>query len=80
MRGAARLAELQELYGIRVEAPGSGTLDEFLRARLGTELEVGRSVTVGPVTLTVREVVDGRVETVGLSIGARGGPSDGPHS
>jgi len=78
LRGAARLAELEEFYGIRVEAPGSGTLDEFLRARLGTELEIGRSVTVGPVTLTVREIVDERVETVGLSIGARGGPSDGP--
>lgn len=69
LRGGARLAELEEFYGIRVGASGATTLDDFLRARLGENLEVGRSVLVGPVILTVREIVDGRVEAVGLSLG-----------
>jgi cell volume regulation protein A len=68
LRGETGLAELEEFYGIRVAAPGFGTLDEFLQAKLGDEIALGRSVTVGPVTLTVREVVDGRVETVGLTV------------
>ncbi|HEX9579520.1 MAG TPA: transporter associated domain-containing protein, partial [Gemmatimonadales bacterium] len=71
LRGGAQLADFEEFYGFRVDAPGFNTLDEFLRAQLRDELEVGRSVTVGPVTLTVREVVDGRVETVGLYIGTQ---------
>lgn len=75
LRGGARLAELEEFYGIHIDAPGSDTLDEFLRARLEGGLEPGRSLTVGPVTLTVRDVLDGRVETVGLSIASAPGPS-----
>jgi hypothetical protein len=49
-----------EFYGIRVEASRSSTLDEFLRERLRESLEVGRSVTVGAITVTAREIVDGR--------------------
>ncbi|HXV86969.1 MAG TPA: transporter associated domain-containing protein [Gemmatimonadales bacterium] len=53
-----------------VEFPlrGQTTLDQFLRARLRGEPEVGQSVRVEPVRLSVREVANGRVETVGLSL------------
>jgi cell volume regulation protein A len=68
LRGETGLAELEEFYGIQVAAPGFGTLDEFLQAKLGDEIALGASVTVGPVTLTVRDMVDGRIETVGLTV------------
>ncbi|HXF94612.1 MAG TPA: potassium/proton antiporter [Gemmatimonadales bacterium] len=74
LRGATRLADLEEFYGIRLDPSGATTLAGLLRERLGDDLEVGRSVTVGPVTLTVREIVDGQVETVGLRIAAGGDP------
>jgi cell volume regulation protein A len=77
LRGGAGLAELEEFYGIRVVAAGFGTLDEFLRAQLGEDLAIGRSVTVGPVQLTVRDVVDGRVETVGLRVAPEDVAADG---
>jgi NhaP-type Na+/H+ and K+/H+ antiporter len=77
LRGEARLAELEEFYGIRLEAPETGTLEDFLRGRVGADLQVGHSVTVGPVTLTVRDMIDGRVETVGLSFSAGEGPPAG---
>jgi cell volume regulation protein A len=80
LRGGARLAQLEEFYGIRIDASGTYTLDEFLRARLGKNLELGSSVAAGPVTLTVREVVDERVETVGLRICESGGLSAAPIS
>lgn len=80
LRGQTRLSELEEFFGISVGAAAEGTLDEFLRARLGQDVSPGRSVTVGPVTLAVREVVDGRVETVGLSIRIAPGVPNGGES
>jgi cell volume regulation protein A len=70
LRGSTRLAELEEFYGIALEAPGAETLDEFVRTHLGSEPRIGRTVTVGPITLTVREIVDDRVDTVGLTVAA----------
>jgi cell volume regulation protein A len=69
LRGQTRLAELEEFYGLRLEGPGIETLDEYLRASR-PDPEVGDQVAVGPITLTVREVVGGRVETVGLHVQA----------
>jgi cell volume regulation protein A len=67
LRGETRLAELEEFYGLRLEGRGADTLDEFLRASR-PDPEAGDQVAAGPVTLTVREVVGGRVETVGLHL------------
>jgi cell volume regulation protein A len=67
LRGETRLAELEEFYGLRLEGPGVETLDGYLRASR-PEPEVGEQVAIGPITLTVREVVGGRVETVGLRV------------
>ena len=70
LRGTTRIAELEEFYGIRVEAPLTRTLDEFLRAELGDGIAPGELLDSGPLRFIVREVVDGRVETVGLVIEA----------
>jgi cell volume regulation protein A len=67
LRGATRTADLEEFYGLPMDAPRSATLDEVLRERLGADLEEGDALEVGPVVLVVREVVDGHVETVGLT-------------
>ena len=68
LRGTTRIAELEEFYGIRIEAPAARTLDEFLRAELGDGIAPGDMLDSGPLRFIVREVVDGRVETVGLAI------------
>jgi cell volume regulation protein A len=70
LRGSSRVADIEAFYGVRIGASGSQTLDEFVRSRVGDDAAVGQSVTVGPVVLTVREVADGRVATVGLGIRA----------
>lgn len=67
-RGATRIADLEELHGIRLSAPGSMTLDEFLRARLEEEVAPGGCVEEGGVQVRALEVVNGRVETAGLSV------------
>jgi cell volume regulation protein A len=68
LRGSSRVVDIEQFYGVQIDAGNLQTLDEFMRAHLGGGLAVGRSVTMGPVILTVREIVDGRVATVGLGI------------
>jgi cell volume regulation protein A len=70
LRGSSRIADIEQFYGVHIEGGSSRTLDEFMRARLGEVLAPGSAVSVGPVVLTVREVVDGKVATVGLGIRA----------
>jgi NhaP-type Na+/H+ and K+/H+ antiporter len=70
LRGETRCEELEEFYGIRVDAPPGATLDEVLRARLSAAPATGDTVTIGMVQLIVRETVDGKIETVGLSVDA----------
>jgi cell volume regulation protein A len=68
LRGTTRIGEVEEFYGIHIDAPEGQTLDEFLHARLGKEPAVGDRLASWPLTFTVREQADGRVETVGLVI------------
>ena len=68
LRGSTRIAELEEFYGVRIEAPGDATLAELLRDRLDRAPVVGDVVSSGPLTLIVREIEDDRAETVGLVI------------
>lgn len=68
LRGTTRIGEVEEFYGIKVDAPGTQTLDAFLRVGLGRAPALGDTLVSGPLTFTVRELVEGRVETVGLVI------------
>lgn len=70
LRGTTRIAELEEFYGIRVEAPPRKTLDDFLRREMGDAVAPGDTFASGPLRFTVREVLEGRIETVGLAIEA----------
>lgn len=68
LRGDTTVAELDEFYGVRVDAPPSFTLDELLRRRLGPDPAPGAALTAGDVRLFVRELSEGRIEKVGLAL------------
>jgi cell volume regulation protein A len=68
LRGTTRIGEIEEFYGIRIEAPGIQTLDEFLRARLARPPALGDSIVAFPLRFMVREVSEDRIETVGMVI------------
>jgi potassium/hydrogen antiporter len=68
LTGSTTVEELWEFYGIRLGVPGHLTLDDVIRNRLGDSLGTGSILEIGEVTLHVREIVDGRVTTLGLAI------------
>lgn len=68
LRGTTRLGEVEEFYGIHIEAPADHTLDQFLCAKLGRPPAVGDRLASPPVTFTIRELSDDRIETVGIEI------------
>lgn len=80
LQGWTTIADLCDFYGIRLEGPGNATLDDLLRERLGPLAEVGESVTLGGITLCVREIAGDRIEWVGLSIAAEANRDPGIES
>lgn len=68
LRGSTRISEVEEFYGIRIDAPGTDTLDQFLRARLERRPALGDTLVASPLTFTVRELSEDHIETVGLVI------------
>jgi CBS domain containing-hemolysin-like protein len=70
LRGSTRVGEVEEFYGIRIDAPAGQTLDEYLRTALGRRPAHGDTLVSGPLTFVIRELVEDRIETVGLLIEA----------
>lgn len=69
LRGDTTISELAEFYGIVLEGDGMKTLDELIRERAGeAEVRVDTEMSIDGICLHVREVLDGRVEQVGLRI------------
>ncbi|MFC3693849.1 potassium/proton antiporter [Chenggangzhangella methanolivorans] len=69
MRGETPLATLVELYGLGVDAEEAGlTVAEVFSARFENEPAVGDLLELGPATLIVRAVDEGRVTRAGLRI------------
>ncbi|MEX2570209.1 MAG: potassium/proton antiporter [Gemmatimonadota bacterium] len=66
--GSATVADLDEFYGIRLPGSDDLTLDHLIRDRLGSRLEPGATITVSGLRLRVRDLVDGRVATVGIAL------------
>jgi len=57
MRPTTKVGDLEEFYGIVLDAPPQLTLDEAIRRRLGPlEVRVGRSVRVGQIELRIRSL------------------------
>lgn len=69
--GSATVGELEEFYGLGIDAPPETTLDELLRGRLG-ETRQGQQLAVGGLVLHVRELAQGKIQRVGLAIRAEG--------
>jgi cell volume regulation protein A len=70
LRGSTRVGEVEEFYGIRIDAPAGDTLDEYLRAALGRRPARGDRLVSGPLTFVIRELEDATIETIGLLIEA----------
>jgi cell volume regulation protein A len=70
LRGSTRVGEVEEFYGVRIDAPATQALGDFLRERLDRSPAPGDTLVAGPLTLIVRELADERIETIGLVIEA----------
>lgn len=70
LRASISVAELEELYGVRLEVPGSLTLDEAVRSLLKNKTPlVGSTVRFREIALHVRELTaQGSIATVGMII------------
>jgi cell volume regulation protein A len=69
LRGTITVGELEEFYGIQLDAPSQHTLSEALRARLGPDAAPGARADYGPVALIVRDLDDDHAIThVGMVI------------
>ena len=67
LRGTATVAGLAEMYGIYVSASPESTLEEVVQQR-AREIEVGTKVTLDAVQLRVRELSEGRILSIGLTL------------
>jgi len=77
LKGYATAGELQEFYGLNLPFPDETTVAEIVEKSLGARPMPGDFVRVDGCILVVREVIDGRVERVGLEIVAAEGSGAG---
>jgi cell volume regulation protein A len=70
LRGTTSVGELEEFYGIRLQAPASSTLDVVVRERLGPDgLRPGGRLVFGEIALSVHRMgEDGEIDQLGLTI------------
>lgn len=70
LRGTTTVGELEEFYGIRLQAPDSSTLDVVVRERLGPDAaRPGGRVVFGEIALSVHRMgEDGEIDQLGLTI------------
>ena len=69
-RGSTTVAELEEFYGIHVDAPKETTLDEVIRIKLEPDqIKVDAVVEVSSLRFTIRKISsNGHIELLGMSI------------
>jgi cell volume regulation protein A len=68
LAGDTTLQELEEFYGVVVEADPAWTLNDLMHARLGERVAEGRGITTGEVKLHIRRLHGSRVDEVGLRL------------
>jgi cell volume regulation protein A len=69
LRGTTTVAELEDMYGIVMNASRDLTLGKAIHQRLGVSPAVGRVARFGPINLRVRRVAaDKSIEQVGMTI------------
>jgi potassium/hydrogen antiporter len=77
LQGSTTVADLRDFYGIELDAPDSATLDQILHDRLSRYPEVDDSIQLGPVRLRVRDMLENRIEWVGLCVMTRSADARG---
>lgn len=68
LKGTTAVEHLRNSYGIALHASDTSTLAEILYSSLEGSPATDASITVGDVTLVVREMVGSRITTVGLAL------------
>ena len=69
LRGTTRIRELEETYGVQMNAPSADTIDAAMRKQHAGTPMPGAAVCFGPFRLRVRRVAeDGTIEQVGLTV------------
>ncbi|WP_145170057.1 potassium/proton antiporter [Rubripirellula lacrimiformis] len=70
LRGSIKVHDLEQFYGVKLDAEMGATLDQTLRDRIAKEdLKVGSAVRYEQIMLTVRGLSsDGTIEYVGMTI------------
>lgn len=70
LRPNVKVGELEEAYGVRMEAPGDWTLSQVIRSRLDDDqLHADAMVHFGPIALHIRGVSPhGTIEQIGMVI------------
>lgn len=69
LRAKTKVGELEDIYGINMNASPQHTLDEAIREQLGKEAVVGNTARFGQIGLRVRTLAaDGTIEQVGMVI------------
>jgi cell volume regulation protein A len=74
LRGSTTVQDLEDFYGITIDAPKETTLDRLLRERLEGGPTAGARLTVDAVTLVVADLSDSGIETVLLMVNPEGTP------
>jgi cell volume regulation protein A len=69
LRGTTHIRELEETYGVQMNADPADTIDAAMRKQLAGTPTPGAAVCFGPFRLRVRRVTDdGSIEQVGLTV------------
>jgi potassium/hydrogen antiporter len=68
LRGSATVEDLEEYYGIRINARREDTLAELILHELGGDVRVGDRVEYEGLRLVVQDMADGQITTIGLAV------------
>ncbi len=68
LRGSTTVAELEDMYGIKMNTDRAQTLNQAIRRKLGPNIASGQIVPFGPIGLRVRVTSADSIEQVGMTI------------
>nr|WP_136251957.1 potassium/proton antiporter [Ningiella ruwaisensis] len=68
VKASTKVADLSHSYNVQIVLPSDETLEELIKLTLSDGIEVGKSVKLDNLELSVREMLDNRIITVGVKI------------
>ncbi|MFO7705598.1 MAG: transporter associated domain-containing protein [Halopseudomonas sp.] len=66
LKGSTTVEDIRSSYGIMLDADDPLSLEDLVRQSIDAEVQVGASIVLNGVILTVREMIDARIVTVEL--------------